>query len=254
MTDRREVAILSPMPPPVSVELKTCTKCGLPKPIDEFGKDRSTKDGRHRHCKLCVNTQQNAYRHANGARAQKWSREYRERHPEKAAEANRNWEARHKAERAAYHRQRTQRPEIAERRRELARKRRAADPEKARAKNARWRERNREAINQRKREAYKASPIPSLRERFEAKLWINEYGCWIWRGVTRGNPPAPYIQHQKRQLRANRLSYEWHVGPIPDGHELIQTCANTQCVRPEHLKAVTRAERIRRDRAREIRL
>src|SRR5688572_12112711 len=36
--------------------LKRCPKCGEFKPRDAFAKDRSKKDGRHSHCKACVNS------------------------------------------------------------------------------------------------------------------------------------------------------------------------------------------------------
>ena len=33
--------------------MKVCTKCKLEKLFDEFGKNKSNKDGLHRECKLC---------------------------------------------------------------------------------------------------------------------------------------------------------------------------------------------------------
>jgi len=33
--------------------LKTCTKCQTPKPIDDFGRQTKSKDGRKNYCKVC---------------------------------------------------------------------------------------------------------------------------------------------------------------------------------------------------------
>ena len=45
---------------------------------------------------------------------------------------------------------------------------------------------------------------------------------------------------------AYRLSYEHHVGPIPDGLTIDHLCRNPICVNPEHLEPVTRSENARR--------
>lgn len=36
------------------METKLCTKCGQVKPVSEFGKNKSKKDGLQSHCKECV--------------------------------------------------------------------------------------------------------------------------------------------------------------------------------------------------------
>jgi hypothetical protein len=51
-------------------------------------------------------------------------------------------------------------------------------------------------------------------------------------------------------MLAHRASYEFFVGPIPDGLEIdhvwTRGCRHTNCVNPEHLEPVTRAENMRR--------
>lgn len=49
-----------------------------------------------------------------------------------------------------------------------------------------------------------------------------------------------------RHLLAHRASYEFIVGPIPDGLVIDHLCRNTSCVHPGHLEPVTHAENIRR--------
>ena len=61
-------------------------------------------------------------------------------------------------------------------------------------------------------------------------------GCWEWIGV---RTVKRYGRHTEpltgRKLRAHRLSWEIHFGPIPDGLCVLHHCDNPPCVRPDHL-------------------
>ncbi|WP_374460028.1 HNH endonuclease signature motif containing protein [Microbacterium sp.] len=61
--------------------------------------------------------------------------------------------------------------------------------------------------------------------------------CWLW--TNKPDRDGYGVAHAAgKQWRAHRLSYRFHVGPIPDGHELDHTCEVRLCVRPSHLAPV----------------
>jgi hypothetical protein len=43
--------------------MKTCSRCGAEKPLDDFPKDKSTRDGRKLYCSECINTMNRASHH-----------------------------------------------------------------------------------------------------------------------------------------------------------------------------------------------
>jgi hypothetical protein len=54
--------------------MKTCKKCGEPKSISEFHRDKSSKDGRSGRCKVCKNTWARDYKN-NTEEGRKLARE-----------------------------------------------------------------------------------------------------------------------------------------------------------------------------------
>ena len=77
---------------------------------------------------------------------------------------------------------------------------------------------------------------------------VQKDGCWIWAGAKSG---AGYgLVRGPRPLRkvsvAHRLSYEYHIGPIPIGMEIDHLCRHKACVNPDHLQPVPHRVNIQR--------
>lgn len=90
------------------------------------------------------------------------------------------------------------------------------------------------------RKVDKAGPVPEYRPSLGH--------CWLWTGAHDATPTGLYgkFWNGTRQVTAYRYSYELRNGPVPEGLEIDHLCRTPQCVRPEHLEAVTHLENMRR--------
>lgn len=77
-------------------------------------------------------------------------------------------------------------------------------------------------------------------ERFDTKINRTDE-CWLWTACTY---PNGYGQFDKGY--AHRHSYEFYVGPIPEGLVIDHLCRVRSCVNPEHLEAVKQAVNFKR--------
>lgn len=72
-------------------------------------------------------------------------------------------------------------------------------------------------------------------------------GCWYWIAYrTARGGYGKFNMGPGETTLAHRISYQWLIGPIPDGMVLDHLCVTPACVRPDHLEPVTVAENSRR--------
>lgn len=93
---------------------------------------------------------------------------------------------------------------------------------------------------ERERRKRRAAGIPertfkSFREYFFEKVKRTNT-CWLWIGAKYktgyGSIGIPGI---RKSVKAHRISWEMHHGPIPEGMDVCHTCDTPACVNPDHL-------------------
>lgn len=92
-------------------------------------------------------------------------------------------------------------------------------------------------------------PTRSLRERFEDKYTPEpNTGCWLWTAYCRTDGYGEINRGRQGEgtALAHRVSYEIHVGEIPEDLEIDHLCRVRSCVNPSHLEPVTRYVNIMR--------
>ena len=71
-------------------------------------------------------------------------------------------------------------------------------------------------------------------EKFWEKVNIKgDDGCWLWEGAT--SQGYSMIKVKGKVFKAQRLSYEWAYGEIPENMCVCNECKNRRCVNPKHL-------------------
>jgi hypothetical protein len=90
-------------------------------------------------------------------------------------------------------------------------------------------------------------------QRFLAKFSEDASGCWMWNSH-KNQKGYGLFWFGKKGISAHRLSYEVHVGPIPDGMQIDLLCRVPACVNPAHLEPVTPLENTRRGKKGDLHL
>lgn len=84
----------------------------------------------------------------------------------------------------------------------------------------------------------------SLKDRISHKsIPVPESGCWIWLGAKQTNGYG-HLGYMGKTYLAHRISYQEHVGAIPEKMVLDHICHVRDCVNPDHLRPVTNAQNL----------
>lgn len=87
-------------------------------------------------------------------------------------------------------------------------------------------------------DSFPLSQQASIQAKFHER-WMPEpnSGCWLWLGdLVQGYGRMTVRSSPRWQIRAHRLSFEIHKGPIPVGLDVLHKCDVQCCVNPDHLR------------------
>lgn len=66
--------------------------------------------------------------------------------------------------------------------------------------------------------------------------------CWLWIGAKDVKGYGYLGNRRKPNIKAHRLSFSMHKGPIPKGKHVLHHCDNPPCSNPDHLFPGTQAD------------
>lgn len=83
----------------------------------------------------------------------------------------------------------------------------------------------------------------------------DENSCLMWDGAKQQGGYGVIcrkIDGKAKTLLTHRISYEYHYGEIPEGHEMDHICRVTGCFRHEHLRAIPKWAHVRIPRGKRL--
>jgi hypothetical protein len=156
------------------MEGKVCVKCNKWKPLEEYNKQKSKKDGRISYCKECAREYKKQWKKNNECHVKEYDQQYREANKERRSEYKKQWQKNNVERIKEYSKQhyKTHKEHYKEQHKQY----REATKEHRKEYNKQWREDNKEYI----KEYYKDN-AEHIREynkqwREDNKEYIKEYG------------------------------------------------------------------------------
>ena len=92
--------------------------------------------------------------------------------------------------------------------------------------------------------ASKPLSTSGISERFWGKVRRTD-SCWLWEASCNKYGYGQFFLNGKPR-KAHRVAYEMTRGPIPAGLEIDHLCFVRNCVRPDHMEAVTHQDNLLR--------
>src|SRR5882762_3406515 len=81
------------------------------------------------------------------------------------------------------------------------------------------------------------------RHSWDKKILKDIKGCWLWRGAKKQPSGHAIIYVSNKEFHyLHRITYENKYGPIPSGYHIHHKCQAPNCINPDHLEALPKAE------------